>query len=308
VFGRARARAATTGFTTVELMVVLGVIALILGIGLPAFKSMTDQAYRTQARQMINSALMQAHVLSLSDRAMAAVRFSPDWERANASGKLTTDAQVVTIYQYKFTSLNADPSAWSTQGEIAGGEFVQFNERFERVDEIAPQTLPNGLWVAPSEALLHDPTDNSGFYGLDVLEGNPGDFEIDADASNDKLLDADDFLIVFDPQAGVLPSRWPQPNPPPGVRKSPWQLLGYDPRPGRGFHTAWDTNARGVPLKPLEAYRRFNFTGVVLYDRELFLAGDRDDQERQEFLARQGETYYVDRIGGGLSARRGQVQ
>ncbi len=278
------------GFTSVELLVVLGIIVLLLTVGLPAFNQMSRQADRTRARSIISAALQRAQVLAISSRAPTAVRFVPAaWEEASEGVNAIRGPQAVAIYQFRFTA--NDPLLGSTE----------FNQRFEMVNNVPPQTLPGDLWVAPAEALLHDPVDNSGFFGRRILGDDdgtdPGDFDTDADAANENHFDADDFLIVFEPETGVQAARWSTVG---GQRRTPWQIDGYDPR--SLARSAWEIRPDGTLQTPRRPYRRFNFTGLVMYEREVFIERHQGSSaaDRQAFLQQEGEVFHVDRNGGSL--------
>lgn len=287
---------ARPGFSLIELIVVIGIILLILGIGLPAFNSMSIQARQGKARQILNATLTRAHVLAVADRTLTAVRFVPAvWEQvraedeSSAADRALQGQQVASIYQWRFSPLN------SNFNEL---DQVQFNERFERRGNTQVAVLPPDFWVAPAEALREDPASANEDWP-EILDGEIGTFEIDADRRND-FLTADDFLIVFDPQTGLQPARWPAGSAQNyGERRSAWHLLAYDPRNGKQFETAYDTNNNGNPILK-RPYQRFNFTGLVLYDRERFAAVGNDVADRYEHLSRRGLLFYINRNGGNL--------
>jgi type II secretory pathway pseudopilin PulG len=275
-------------FTVVELMVVIGVIALILVIGIPAFNTMAVQQRYSKTRQLLNGTLTRTHVIALSDRTLAAVRLCPaEWAQAGGEEKAeAAGRQIAMTYTYRATYA-ADPD---------NPQQVHFDERFERLEDGPTQLLPPGIWVAPSEALLDQDADDW-FDGDEVLRGEIGTFAFDAIESED-LLPADDFLIVFDPETGVVRqnSNWPW---------KVWRLLAYDPV--TETETAGDDWSAGGYDQP---FQRFNFTGVVVYQREPFaqLGASAEPDDRRSVLRRTGQTYYVNRMGGSLVAGARETQ
>ena len=291
-------------FTVVELMVVIGIIALILALGVPAFNAMTTQQRLSKTRTLLDGALTRTHVICLSDRNLAAVRIFPaNWHlsRDQALAGSQTGRQMLATYVYRSTYA-ADPGQ---------PDSVHFHERFERLEDGPTRLLPPDTWVAPGEAL--DTRTRVPDLGRDigdlVLDGTIGRFELDADSRTNRgegLLDADDFLIVFDPGTGVRPS----------FNRQPWPLRAYVPEAGdlgpgaddvAGQEAAgdyWTGAAYNIP------FQRFSFTGVVIYQRDPFLAlgVDADPDQRRDVLHRFGSMYYVDRTGGSLVAGAGEAR
>ena len=294
-----------TAFTIIELIVVIGIIALVLGIGLPAFNQMSRQSRKSQAEQLLNGAFLRAHVTAVSLRSPVAVRIVPgEWtvrtDDDQTTGRAIAGRQVVELYQYQFTS--ADPQNLNR---------VEFDERFERLRDVPPIVLPPDIWVAPAEA-AKDPKSglNKDYEWGAIVDGEIGEFEVDAARSGEQFYDADDFLIVFDPQTGVQAATWRSGSAgDPDLRQTAWRMTAYDPDPDRRPNT--DDGAiipyelsGGNALNYNRPFRRFNFTGVLIYEREAFLDFTRGLRplERQRWLRDFGTAYYVNRRGGNLIA------
>jgi type II secretory pathway pseudopilin PulG len=288
-------------FTIVEMIVVIGIIVLILVIGVPAFNSMTVQQRASKTRQLLNGTLLRTQVVSVSDQTLTAVRLFPaDWHVTDQDlGEVTAGRQIMTTYSFRSTYA-ANPYD-PTQ--------VLFDERFERIEDGPTHVLPPDTWVAPSEALdtVHTVPYLGGYVGDWVLNGRIGYFTLDADSrtnSGEQLLDADDFLIVFDPETGVQSSR----------RRQAWRLKAFDPRPAGEQTGQLETDGvRRSGTGQLDVpFQRFNFTGAVIYRREPFtaLGADANDNDmiraRRDVLRRFGQAYYVDRTGGNLVAGTGE--
>lgn len=284
-----RVRRQADAFTIVELIVVITVIVLILAIAIPGLTAISQQSRLSAATQTINGALMRAYYAALADVNMTAVRFVPgEWDYdETADTQRPTGRRHLLTYSYVSTS-SANPSNVS---DIAFGEYFQ---RREGTDSIQ---LPDDIGIAPLEALRDQggyarvgpntagvfTTQHFGNLGAQfVLSGTPGEFLLDAGDVRLNFLQADDFLIVFDPQTGVrtgLPT--------------PTRVKAYDP------NQELDTDRYGVgdggPF-----YQRYNFSGIVIYPRQAFLSLGDDPDTRQAWLRANGRPYLVHRLGGGL--------
>ncbi len=298
---------AQRAFTIVEMMVVIGIIALVLAFGVPAFNSMAVQQRLSKTRQLLNGTLLRTHVVSVSDQTQTAVRLCPaDWllHEDAAMGPIA-GRQIMTTYSYVSTSA-ANPSN-PTQ--------VLLDDRFERIADGPTQLLPPATWIAPSEALddirkipIIEGWGND-YIGDYVLDGTIGEFDLNADDRKnpgEEVLDADDFLIVFDPETGVRGSQ----------RRQPWRLLAFDPREEGDAATAQletDGERDSGTGQTIEPFQRFNFTGTVIYQRDAFTAlgaaasSPDEIRARRGVLRRYGQTYYVDRTGGNLVSGGGEA-
>jgi prepilin-type N-terminal cleavage/methylation domain-containing protein len=293
----ARPANARRGFTLVELLVVVSIVVLILAMAVPGLSAMNAQMRMTSAERQIQSMLKRAYYQALADKTMTAVRFVPgNWIQNEEGDTGASRRQQMVLYRYVGSTERYDGSTFVTE----------FNEYFERVPGVDSLELPEGVWVAPYEALdedgfvrlnfnnertFDDPkTFNQNFGRAFVLSGVIGEFAYDANIANGNddqqrdgldLLDADDFFIVFDPQTGVVSN-----NP------TPFRIKAYSP--SAEYEIDRDHTNDSV------FYQRFGFTGIVLYEREGFVGVGNDPTARQDYLKNNGKPFVVHRSGGGL--------
>jgi len=298
--------ACAAAFTILELLVVIGIIGLILALGLPAFNTMSRDSRLDQARQFLSSTMSRAALIASSERSLMAVRALPaQWlyptgesEDAGATQETTVGRQALVTYRYITASSPPADAPVNVQGH------VMYSDYFKQASS-AVSVLPKDVWVAPSEALV--PTTAGRFDGDAVLRGTIGDFELDPDPRtnpSEQFLDADDFLIVFDPEQGVRSTVWLTGNAP---RPPAWRLYAFDPETpalhpeGRGWERTgdrWNGVTRDFDIK----FQRYHFGGVTLYQREPFanLGPDAAPDARRDALRQFGETYAISRFGGNL--------
>lgn len=311
-------------FTLVELLVVIAIIAIVLGIGLPAFNTMTAQARLSKARQLLQGALTRASALSVADKNLIAVRIFPGaWDQvdgntaASASGAANSGAQVIALYKY--VARGEQPLV--TSGGATNVTTVAFVDRFERIKDSPAIALPPDVWVAPSEALLSGSVDRDGDGSgggandneLDELAGILGNFVLDMDPrspnSNNRIgmqsraMPADDFVIIFDPQQGVVSSR----------ARPAWKMFAFDPRPASGTNAVvtgqletggeFSTSTRPPGYVTGRTFQRMNYTGAVLYNRDRLkaLGPNAAPNDRHELLGRIGLPLFVSGPSGLLT-------
>jgi prepilin-type N-terminal cleavage/methylation domain-containing protein len=294
------------GFTVTELLVVIAVIALILGIGLPAFSSMSTESRFSSAAASLSGALTRTHIASVADNNLTLLRLMPatwDTEKGDDPQRLRGRQRGLS---YRYMTSMDDPKNMDGPPRYA--------ERFERIENGPELLLPSDIWAAPTEGL-----ENPNLFGGTGNLAHPlnGKFDLgdpnlsfswswnprEKDkADNDKahfsddFLDADDFTIAFDPRAGL------RRNFAGDSKLAEVRLYAQDP-----------TITEPGVLRMTTLKRRF-FSGVVLYQREPFMvrgnsSDDKVTQARLDFLLRSGRPFYVSRFGGGLvSGRQGRAE
>lgn len=113
------------GFNLIELMIVIAIIALLVGIGIPAYRAMVNNGNETSAVQSINT----IKTLQISYAGKHQGRFAPNFDEliktVQLDERFAGEAPVVNGYVFKMTvqessgskpsfySINADPQEGS---------------------------------------------------------------------------------------------------------------------------------------------------------------------------------------------------
>ncbi len=287
-------------FTLVELLVVAGVILLLLGIGVPAFRAMSAQAQQNRAQQLVSGLLNRASIVATVSHARAAVRFAPaSWlvqsDETSASAAANRGRQAAALYEER-----------TFVGKPEGASDIIEDQRFEPAPQVAPVFLPASLWVAPAATI--EPRATVRLGGPDgprvdladrLLTGTIGHFAIDP-VSDDTFLPADDFFVVFDSERGLVPDVL-------GQAAILWPLLGYDPVRGREVAGELRNRFRHLVYDP--HFQRLGADGLIFYEREPFvsLGPQADPAARRELLAR-SRRFAIQRFAGTLIESQQGVQ
>jgi len=165
-----------SGLTVVELLVVIGIIAVVVAISLPAFNAMQKSFDSTGAEGMISAALSTARTLAISRQQYVGVRFQTSYDPAD----------VLDEEQYMiFVIYDADKTDW-----VCG---------FRAIEGYKPMKLPSNIGVI--DKLLRSTreektcNDNSPYTEKDLASFD--------NVYNADIVDTTTFSIVFSP-AGKL--------------------------------------------------------------------------------------------------------
>lgn len=250
-----------SAFTVIELMVVLFIIALILAMGIPAFKAISVDLNKSKTVALIESAMHSARLKSAYTNGVYAVRVAP---ARFVYGDEVGDGQVIVCYSWTCSHDNK-----------INIQDVIYDEHLERDTTVAPVVLPPDIRVGQGLA-MHDPKFNNGVLGA---------FNYDPDSA--AFFRADDFLVAF--EGGKL-FKYPDFDP-----HNLDQLLLY----GRGEFTAnvgyWGYEA------PFTGeyewfFKRDLQTNLIVYEWDIIkqLGPEASAITRQQTLALHAAEYYVD--------------
>lgn len=289
---------AAKGFTSIELIVVMGIIILVLAFGIPAFNRINLQSRKTSAVQVLNGVCTRAYAAAVANNSLTAVRLMPaawDQDPSEGVGNAGDVSRLQKAITYRWTTAYEDPANQTGVGRVQN---AVFNERFERMQDGPEALMPSDIWAAPIESLNADPNAPA-WPALDGRISTPGapNFVLDPSSNaGQTFFNADDYLVVFDPKVGVVPS----------TAKQAWPLKALDANPTSPTYrqeipgTGW--NGTGYAT----TFRRFNYTGFAIYRREtmtaLGTAETISGSTRRGLLQRDAKTYFVNRTGGTLLA------
>lgn len=294
--GKCSARAGRA-FTIVELLVVVGVIALILTIAVPGLGGMLQQVRQDAALRNVSSLMSRAYFTAAADANPTAVRVMPGkWDfSAIAEPNQASDRQHLVLYSMRGEYRDFNSGALRAPGMLNSG-YIQYFARTPGADALI---LPADVWAAPVETTASAVANNpyGDVFAQGALEGRLDTFGRNPESDTD-FMDSEDFLLVFDPDAGL--------------RSSPGWLAGRAPRytiktydPNQVV-SAGERIGTGTVSNRANQYTRAAFSGVALYSRTAYRALDQSGnrparwQDRHSWLQRNSRPYFVGRQGGGL--------
>ena len=178
-----------SGLTVVELLVVIGIIAVVVAISLPAFNAMQKSFDSTGAEGMISAALSTARTLAISRQQYVGVRFQKEYSTKSI---LDTDQYMIFVI-YQPPEEGPEPG-WADD--------ISLTNMFKAIDGYKPMKLPANVGVI--DKTIRDGISDPDCSGAKEDELEQGDLDdSDAIAFNRTITDTSAFSVVFSP-AGKL--------------------------------------------------------------------------------------------------------
>lgn len=247
-----------TAFSLVEMLVVIGIIAILVGLAVPAINAMQKSFNSTGAEGMISAALSTARTLAISNQQYAGVRFQKVYSQNNS---LEADQYMIFII---YDSANE-------RGWVCG---------FTAVAGYKPMKLPENVSVI-DKIILNRSLNADCDCTLSCVEKPLEDTDLDNTVINKSITDTSTFSIVFSP-AGKLVSHKLR-----CARKSVNDDVFNDLPTGMFVEDNYEDSGIGVEMS------RMNF---VIYDRGKF-KNLKTSNERWDYLS-ELKTIYVNAYTG----------
>lgn len=251
------------GFTLIEMLVVISIIAIMISLVMPAGSSMIQSHRMSSAKNLIKTALAQAQAYATKERKYAGLRFQQDGD--GRQYMILVESKNITIID------GSNYGAWNN---------YQLMNLYTPVDNVLPMALPVGIAALPT---FSDPIE---------IDWN-GDVLLDPD----ELAEATTFCILFGPSGQLImkPAQC-------GPRISPADYPGYaiyykDYIYGEGDsifeNDPTQVPAEGLPLpgdeitlynenNPATFLPESSQSGVYVYEREKL--EELPEEERMDYI------------------------
>ena len=269
---RPRAGRGRSGYTLIEMMVVIGIIVLVVAVTMPAIGPMLSSNQQMQAVNMVNGMLTTAQTLALARGTPVAIRFERAF-KTNERGMMVDVNGYTTLT--KPGGGHLEP-VWLDHQRVRILDFAGYADvAFRQDPESKVYTLPKSAWVAPAYAMNPNTTE---FDALDLSDTNlrydPG-LTPDVAAPFNRL---DSFFIVFNEQGEL--THFPASN---NYYADRTQMSMSGTKVWPAYVPSPDDSARGL----------------IVYDRQVYESiAPNDGQARLNFLRDKARTVYINRVTG----------